>query len=216
MALASLDDVNRILGFTTGDNPERDKKVRSELAAIESWAEGALWKISAEGPNCEVYFDVKDDATLYLPSGDVTVTKVKIIPRASGNDDFYWIYVNSTSSTGQGYDLDDQGRLILRPMRSTTPFEGAHAGMLGQTYDRVEVHYEGTGVIPRAVTEGVAFLAAGYHAYGPQALQNIKSEKIGDYSYTLGGNASGEELPYIKQAYFFLSRFMRTQRVRVI
>lgn len=216
MALASLNDVNRILGHTTGEDTSRDDKVRAALEAVESWAETALWKISAEGPNVEVYFDIKDDATLYLPAGDITVTKVKIIPRASGNDAFYWIYVASTSSTGQGYDLDDQGRLMLRPMRSVAPFEGAHASVYGQTYDRVEVHYEGTGIIPRAVTEGIAFLTAGYVAYGPQALQNVKSERIGDYSYTLGGVGNNDELPYMTQALFFLKPHMRTQRVRVI
>jgi hypothetical protein len=215
-ALATLEDVNRILGYTTGDNTARDAKVRAELAAIESWAETSLWKISAEGPNVEVYFDVVEDATLYLPAGDITVTKVKIVPYASGDDGFYFIYVNSSSSTGQGYDLDDQGRLMLRPAKTFAPFEGARGSRLLNTYARVEVHYEGTGVIPRAVTEGVAYLTAGYHAYGPKALAAIKSEKIGDYSYTLAGAGPGETLPYLDQALFFLKRFIKTQRVRVI
>lgn len=215
MALASLADVNRILGYTTGDNTERDAKIRSNLAAVESWAEGALWKISAEGPNVEVYFDVFEDATLHLPAEDLTVTKVKIIPYI-GNDSFYYIYVNSGSSTGAGYELDDQGRLMLRPMKTFEPFEGAHASRLLRTYDRVEVHYIGTGVVPKSVTEGIAFLTAGYTKYGPQALANVKSEKIGDYSYTLGGSDPTEQLPYVTQANFFLRRFMRTQRVRVM
>lgn len=219
-SLASLDDVNRILGYTTGDDTTRDAKVRAELDAVESWAEGALWKISAEGSNVEVYFDVGDDATLYLPAGDLTVTKVKIIPNSTGGDEsFFWIYAQSLASSGQGYDLDDQGRLMLRPMRTFAPLEGAVASVYPRTYDRVEVHYEGTGVVPRAVTEGIAFLTAGYHRHGPQALQNVKEEKIGDYSYKLGGERGGagdEQLPYMQQANFFLGRFLRKQRVRVV
>jgi len=213
--LASLEDVNRILGYNTGDDTGRDAKIRAELAAVESWADTALWNISAEGPNVESYFDVYEDGTLYLPAGDLTVTKVKIIPYAAGDDSFYYIYVNSEAGSLGGYDLDDQGRLYLRPMRTVTPFEGARADRLMKVYARVDVHYIGTGVVPRAVTEGIAFLAAGYHAYGPKALEAIKSEKIGDYSYTLAGVSGDEELPYIRQAYFFLNRYMRTMRVRM-
>lgn len=215
-ALASIEDVNRILGYTTGDDATRDAKIRAALEAIESWADGALWKISAEGHNVEVYFDVKEDATLYLPANDITVTKVKIVPFAADDDSFYFLYISSSSSTGQGYDLTDDGKLILRPMQTTSPMEGVRAGRYLRTYARVEVHYVGTGVVPRAVTEGVAFLAAGYYKHGPQALENVKSERIGDYSYTLGGGPNGEELPYEAQANLFLRRYMKKQRVRVI
>lgn len=214
--LASLDDVNRILGYTTGDDEARDSKIRAELAAVMSWADTALWKISVEGENEEVYFDVYEDATLYLPAGDLTVTKVKIVPYSAGDDSFYFVYVNSEAGNLGGYDLDDDGRLMLRPQRTIQPFEGARGDRIMRTYSRVEVHYIGTGVVPRGVTEGIAFLTAGYHTYGPQALSNFKSEKIGDYSYTLGGLGVDEELPYMRQAYFFLKPFMRTMRARVM
>lgn len=215
-ALASVDDVNRILGYSTGDDPVRDSKMRANLDAVESWADGALWKISAEGPQVEVYFDIPEDATLYLPATDITVTKVKIIPYAAGDDSFFYIFVNSEAGNLNGYDVTDDGRLILRPMRTVAPFEGVRADRLLRTYSRVEVHYEGTGVIPRSVTEGIAFLTAGYHRYGPKVLEGMKSEKIGDYSYTLATGAPGDELPYLEQANFFLRRFLRKQRVRVM
>jgi hypothetical protein len=215
--LASVEDVNRILGHTTGDNPVRDAKVRASLDAVESWAEGAFWKTSAEGPQVEVYFDVYEDATLYLPALDITVTKVKIVPYAAGDDAFYYIFVNSEAGNTQGYDVTDDGRLILRPLRSIQPFEGVRADRILRTYSRVEVFYKGTGIVPRGVTEGVAFLAAGYHTYGPRVLGGLlQSEKIGDYSYTLSNSVSGEALPYMQQANFFLGRFMRKQRVRVM
>jgi hypothetical protein len=215
-ALASLDDVNRILGHTTGADETVDAKTRAALDAIHSWADKALWKISAEGQNVECYFDVGEDATLYLPADDITVTKVKIYPYASGNDAFFFIYTNAQSGTGQGYDLDDQGRLMLRPMGTFEPFEGARAERLHRTYSRVEVHYLGTGVVPRAVTEGVAFLAAGYISYGPLVLAGMRSERIGDYSYTLANAGPDEELPYLRQARLFLSPYLRKQRVQVI
>lgn len=213
--LASIDDVNSILGYTTGDDTARDAKVRRELRAVESWAEGALWKISVEGENVESYFDVKEDATLFLPAHDLTITKVKIVPYAAGDDSFYFVYVNSEAGNLGGYELDDQGRLMLRPSRVVTPFEGARADRIMTTYSRVDVHYIGTGVVPSAVTEGIAYLTAGYHSYGPKALEAVKSERIGDYSYTLGGIGPGESLPYMEQAMFFLKPFMRTQRVQM-
>ena len=213
--LASLEDVNRVLNYETGDDLVRDAKIRAELAAVLSWADTSLWNISAEGSNVEVYFDVGEDSTLYLPAGDLTVTKVKIVPYSAGDDSFYYVYVNSEAGNLGGYDLDDKGNLILRPQRTVQPFEGARADRIMRTYSRVEVHYIGTGVVPRGVTEGIAFLTAGYHVYGPIALANFKSEKIGDYSYTLGGSGPGEELPYMQQAYFFLQPHMRTQRVRM-
>jgi hypothetical protein len=215
-ALASLADVKRILRIpSTSTNEERDARLQAALDAIESWASQSLWKISAEGPNVEVFFDVRDDSTLHLPASDLTVTKVKIIP-AYGVDDFYWLYFNE-SSTGAGFDLDDQGRLMLRPAHFYAPFEGARAERLPRYYARVEVHYIGSGVVPRAVTEGIAFLAAGYYTHAPTALNAIKSEKIGDYSYTLGseGGDGANALPYIEQAFFFLRDFMRRQKVAV-
>lgn len=213
--LASIDDVNRILGFTTGDNPTRDSKLRADLEAVESWADGALRKISAEGAQVETYFDVPEDSTILLPSNDITVTKVKIIPYAAGDDSFYYVYVNSEAGNLNGYDVTDDGRLILRPLRTVAPFEGVRADRFIRTYSRVEVHYIGSGVIPKAVTEGIAFLTAGYYKYGPKVLEGLKGERIGDYSYSLA-QVDGEEPPYMVQARMFLGRFMTKQRVRVM
>ena len=212
MALASLADVKRILRLTD-DNPTRDAEIRAALDAVESWAESALWKISLPGAQCEVYWDIPEDATLFLPAADVTVTRVKVFeyPSSAG------VPLSPIElGLGHGYDLDDDARLMLRPTLYYSPFEGAGGQRRLRTYSRVEVHYIGTGVVPRAVTEGIAFLAAGYWKDGFRALTGLTSERIGDYSYTLGEIKPGESAPYVTQAMWFLRRFLRKQKVRVI
>ena len=155
------------------------------------------------------------DATLYLPGGDITVTAVKVYeyPAAAGI-----ILTTGELGLGHGYDIDDDSRLILRPLLFTSPFEGANASRLLRIYAKVEVYYEGTGITPRAVTEGVAFLAAGYWKDGPRALIGLTGEKIGDYSYTLGSGGAASQggvAEYVAQAEWFLTPFLKRARVQV-
>lgn len=211
MALASLDDVKRILSLTDVDLV-RDAKIRACLAAVEAWAEKRIANVSREGQQVEVYYDVYEDARLILPADDATVTKVKVYEYpSSGGVELSPIELG----LGHGYDVTDTGELYLRPTLTTTPFEGATAQRRLRTYARVEVYYLGTGVVPRDLTEGIAFLAAGYYSDGPGALHGLVSEKIGDYSYTMQRVSAGDEPSYVKQAKFFLSDYFRKQRVSV-
>lgn len=216
MNFASLDDVKRILRISpTSVDDIRDARLEAALEAVEDWATSALKGLGKEGQNVEVYWDRREDETLHLPAGDIVITRVKVYeyPSSSG------VPLSPVElGLGHGYDQDDEGRLILRPVLDYSPFEGATAQRRPRRYARVEVFYEGTGVIPRAVTEGVAFLTAGYYSYGPQVLSGITSERIGDYSYTLGGGGSGgdSELPYLAQAKVFLAQYMNRSRIAVV
>ncbi len=215
MALASLADVKRVLRIPAASvDTERDDRIRAALAAVESWADTRLWHISAEGEQLEVFWDIPEDATLHLAAPDVTVLKLKVYeyPSSAG------VPLSPVElGMGHGYDLSDDGRVFLRPTLTVSPFEGASAQRRLRVYARVEVYYEGTGVIPRAVTEGIAFLAAGHYADGPRALKGLTSEKIGDYSYNLGALKSDSGEPsFVDRALFFLGPYMRKQRVAVI
>lgn len=212
MELASVDDVKRILRLTD-DNVERDAQIRASLEAVESLLSDRL-QIPSEGPQVDAHYDIPEDATLYLPSPDVVVTKVKVFeyPSISG------LPLSPIDlGLGRGYEVTD-GRLILRPVFGVQPFEGAVAQRLLRVYARVEVFYQGSGVVPTAVTEGVAYLAAGYWKSSPQVLAGLKGEKIGDYSYTNDNSIdplAGEPV-YWSMAMKFLRRYMNRQRVRVI
>ena len=71
-------------------------------------------------------------------------------------------------------------------------------------------------MVPRAITEGIAFLAAGHWQDGPRALQGLTSERIGDYSYTLGDvGKDGGTSSFEARALFFLKPFLKRQRVAV-
>ena len=212
MALASLDDVKRVLRLTDADT-NRDAQLRGALDAVESWAERRLWNTSRAGSQVETYHDVFEDAALTLPAADVVVTKVKVYeyPGSVGAP------LSPVSlAHGTGYDVTADGRLLLRADLTVTPFEGAVAQRPLRCYARVEVFYEGTGVVPRALTEGIAFLAAGYWQDGPRALTGLTGERIGDYSYTAAGNTAGDEEPdFVARALFFLEDFLRHGRVAV-
>lgn len=211
-ALASTDDVKRILRLTD-TNASRDAEIRAALDSVLSWADSRI-VLAGTGRQVETYFDVYEDATLRLPVGDLTVTMVKIFeyPASDG-----YLVSPIQLGLGNGYDITDDGSLYLRPLMGVTPFEGAWARRGLRMYSRVEVYYEGSGVVPRALTEGIAMLAAGYWNDGPSVLSGLKSEKIGDYSYTSDTSvdpATGKPA-YEKSAMWFLKPYMKKARVMV-
>ncbi len=210
MALASLDDVNRILGFTTGSDTTRDAKVRAALAAIESWAEPRLRHVGQEGSFVHSVFDVHEDATLWLPVRDAVVTLVRVYdyPSVTGLNQF-------VSGIDKGYELTDDGGVILRPLTRVEVFDRAYADRLPKTYARVDVHYQTAGQVPRAVTEGVAILAAG-HYKDPGVLGSLKSERIGDYSYTNAEDSETDEPSFVKRGMWWLTPYLRKKRVAVM
>lgn len=210
-----MDDVKRILRITTADT-DRDAQLQKALDVMTAWAVKRMSKnLGKSGSLLEVYFDIAEDATLRLPADDAVVTVVKVFeyPSSAG------VPLSPIElGLGHGYDQDDRGNLMLRPMLFVSPFQGASATRRLRTYSRVEVHWIGSGVIPVDVTEGVAFLAAGYWKDAPRALQGLTSERIGDYSYTLGNTGGAGGAPeYVGQGLFFLASYMRTRsRVAVV
>lgn len=215
MAYASLDDLKRVLRIPSDSvNEDRDAQLRGALDAVNSWAEDAL-TISKDGPGFEMYFDVSEDASLKLPAADVVVTTVKVFEYPSS----FGVPLSPIElGLGHGYDLTSTGLLILRPSLFVSPFEGASAERRLRQYSRVEINYIGTGVVPRRVAEGVAFLAAGWWQDGPRVLQGLTSEKIGDYAYTIGGanDSNAQDPGFVQRAKFMLGRDFKRQRVTVM
>lgn len=209
---AELDDVKRILGIAESDTSQ-DAKIQAALLAVESWAQPLLGTLTLTGEQSQMYYDVREDATLYLPQPSAVVTAVRI--HGSGD---WWPGVDWPLDLGYGrnYDVTDDGALILRPYTTWQPFEGAWAGRQIRTFERVEVFYTASGAVPAAVTEGIAFLAAGYVTDGPRALRGLTSERIGDYSYTLGeATGSSGEGGYVGRALWFLQNYLPRARVQV-
>lgn len=212
--LADVADVKRILRFTDTDT-DRDAQLQASLDVMQVVARRMLPKnLGRSGSLMEVWFDVPEDSTLRLPDSSAVVTMVKVFEYPSA----YGVPLSPISlGLGHGYDQDDQGNLMLRPTLFVSPFEGASAVRRLRSYSRVEVNYIGDGAIPKDVTEGVAWMAAGYWKDGPRALQGLTSEKIGDYSYTLDNTGGTSSMPeWYTQAMFFLADYMkRRSRVTV-
>lgn len=212
MPLASLDDVKRILRVSTVDE-ERDAQLRAALDAVEDWIAPQLAGLTAEGQQVEAFFDVYEDATLHMAARDATVLRVKVFYGPASADGIPQGY---EMRLGSGYDLDNEGRIMLRPNLTFAPFEGALASRPLKMYSRVEVLYYSTGVVPKSITEAVALLTAGYWSEGPQLLQSISHEKIGDYEYWTNANADGAApAAYTVRAMQFLNNRRRRNRVSV-
>jgi len=215
MAFAGVEDVKRVLRLTD-DDPTRDAQLRAALAAVESWAENRQWTFAQRGPQVKSFFDVPEDATLYIGVKDAVVTKVTVF-----SSPFYESARDLILGSGSpGYELLGNGALALRPSLWIQVFEGAYAARVLRTHSKVDVHYIASGVVPPAVTEGIAYLAAGYWINGPQTLIGLTSEKIGDYSYSTGsgsrpGSSSPAEPSYRERAMWFLADFMPTGHVSV-
>jgi hypothetical protein len=211
--LASIADVKRILRIESSTDPVIDARLQAGLDVMEEWVLPKLKYVGKEGAWCEVYFDISEDATLRLPANDITITKVNVFEYPSS----FGIPLSPIElGLGHGFDQDDQGNLMLRPSLYFSPFQGAVASRPRRTYSRVEVHYLGSGVVPRTITEGIAFLAAGYYQDGPRILAGLKSEKIGEYSYTLADRLAPDEADYVAQGLWFLGPQFKRQRVAVI
>lgn len=210
MPLASLDDVKRILRVSNVDET-RDAHLRAALAAVEDWIAPQLAGLTAEGQQVEVFFDVYEDATLHMPAKDATVLRVKVFYGPNTSES---IPQSMEMSLGSGYNLDNEGRVMLRPNMFLQPFEGAVASRPLRMYNRVEVLYYSTGVVPPAVTEAVALLTAGYYQEGPQLLNSIVREKIGDYEYwTNESTTANAPAPYVVRAMQLLNGRRRRNRV---
>ncbi len=211
---ASLEDVKRALRIAEDSIDEaRDAQLRASLAAVESRFEPLLRHLTKSGLAVEAYFDIAEDATLRLPSQDATVLKVRVFTPDA-------IDMRVSMDGTPGYEVTDNGEVILRPGIGVSPLPGASATRYLRHYGRVEIYYESTGVVPRAVTEGIAFLTAGWFTDGPRTLKSVVQEKIGDYSSTLEGIPGTQQWAtqrsYVQQGMWMLDPYLRRSRVQVV
>lgn len=213
--LASLNDVKRALHISLDDeDSDRDAELRIALDAIEGIFTERLTRLTQAGPQMITFFDMSEDATIRLPSPDVTVTVVRVYEYPSS----YGIPLSPIElGLGFGYDLTDDGCVILRPTLAFSPFEGATAQRRLRQYSRVEIHYIGTGEVPAAVTKGIAYLAAAWYTDELPSMQGLTSEQIGDYKYTRTNNTGPDGTPsFWDRGMIMLKPFVNQQRVAVI
>jgi len=190
VALAALSDVKRVLRITTED-ATRDTELTAKLAVAEEW-----FRIRARGefddtaPATAQFWSIRYGTVVHLPIPGSTVTAVRA---GSATDP-------STLGSDSYSVMDDRrvrvGRIDPWPR---DPREQEPLGWAERPYyELVEIDYTPPSVSV-AVRDGIASIAAAMwkrSGGGETGSQNIKSEKIGDYSYTLesGSQTSGEDL----------------------
>ena len=185
MALATLADVKRVLHITDVDEA-RDADITSCLVALSDWVKQVLRaEYDATSTVRTVkYYDVHEDAALAVPVAESAVNAVRVYLLADA--------VASALTVNTNYEVKDGRTVRLRPPTTSTPFEGATAGRLFDTYARVEIDYTPPGTVPASVRDGVAMLAAGWWQSGPQLASGVTSERIGDYSFSTRRSVSSD------------------------
>lgn len=77
MALATLNDVKRVLGINLAD-ASHDIELQQALDAVEEWVQTRLRFQYNGTPQTRSYYTVRDDERLILPARNVTVTSVVV------------------------------------------------------------------------------------------------------------------------------------------
>lgn len=186
MALATLTDVRRVLRITT-DDVFRDAALQAALDATEEWFRARSgWQYDEDGNGTAKFYAIPSGGSIRLPLAPATVTAVRMAP--AGTPDSLWADSFTSLSTGS-WQLQRGRTLRLKDWRSL--------GIGGGTYSAwdVEVDYTAPVLASRSVRDGVARLAAADWmgtGGGGDSVSGITSEKIGDYSYTIGSSGASD------------------------
>ena len=81
----------------------------------------------------------------------------------------------------------------------------------------VRVSYTASASVPLPVSEATALIAAASYEQSSTDISGLKGEKIGDYSYTLGGGAAAgasADLTIPERAYVLLAPYSGRRGVR--
>lgn len=205
--LATVADVRRALALR---NPAvvDDDTLKYYLNVAASWLEPKIPPYdTASGTS--VFYNANREGLLYLPVSSAQVTAVR------GYDD------NTASATVMSaakwdYVAEDGAVRLLRgalgnlqdPRYFTPPLD-----TLTTQWARVEVDWVNSADVPWAVREGVALFAAALYQTNSKLTGGMRSERIGDYSYTLNDKDADDVMP--QRARKLLKPYMRKRRIFV-
>lgn len=181
MTLATEADVRRHLH----NDSIPDAEITPFLQSAGEWFESKAGRdFDGVGSTVETFWMRRGGEYIKLKDIAPTVTKVKVFggPLSSGNE----------LTLDEGYVVEDMGRIRLRYQKFYEPFEGAAASTQQPMYDRVEVTYTRSGVVPPTVREGVAALAAMRYFQSARDASGFSSETLGSYSYSFDTNSKSK------------------------
>jgi hypothetical protein len=209
--LASFKDVLRYLA----DKSATEYDVEPFLEAADEWVRritGGNWDAPADTRVTDSFWHVRPGDFLNLKTEDPTDVEVRlfIMPTDEG-----------TPIDGSLYSVMSRGRIRLVPIATLLQFMSNVRPEVRDTLEiitpglfaRVEVSYLPTGKVPFSIREAVAMIAAFSFQNVDVDMSAMRSESMGDYSYTLETGADGERIVIPKRASRYLRPFRRTKRV---
>ncbi len=166
------------------------------LEAADQWVReicGRQW--DQTGTIVQEFFDVREGDILTLSDeSPLSVTSVAVYEPG--------ISTARTLSTTE-WALGEKGKVHLRrahwplqapwlpPLRGQSVQEALNTLDRGsiRRYDKAVVTFEASGVVPASVREAVALIAAASILQAPKVASGIRSESMGDYSYSTNGTS---------------------------
>jgi hypothetical protein len=209
--LATFEDVLRYLS----DKSTTEYDIAPYLEAADEWARrvtGGNWDAPSETRVTDPFWHVRPGDFLHLKTEDPTNVEVRlfILPTDEGN-----------SIDASLFSVMSRGRVRLTPVSTLLQFMSNVRPEVRDTLEivqpglfaRVEVTYNPSGKVPAPVREAVALIAAFSFANTESDMSALRSESMGDYSYTVETGADGERVVIPKRARTYLRTFRRTKRV---
>ena len=204
MALALTADVKRIL---RRPNEDIDSQLAPALEAAEQWVRertGRGWDQS--GSVTQTFYNIRQGKTLYLDDvAPKSITSVTSYLTADGT--------GTLLTADTDYQLEDKGKLhwYFNALVSPGGLPGASVRILPSIYAKIVVVYKARGQVPAPVREATAIIAAASFNGTAAPISGMRSQRMGDYSYTRDG--TGVVVP--KAAIDYLAQYVR-HRARIV
>lgn len=208
MALATLADVRRYLPGVTVD----DNILQPLLDSVTEWIKeyaNADW--DASGSVTENFYHVMSGKILKLKDSAPSSVAVNT-----------YLGISSTASAltiDSGFRVMSNGRVQLREIsrmgrvQGLRPEELDAAGSGDTEYSRVEVTYTASNVVPAPIKEAVAMTVAARYSQAKLNVSGVKSERLGDYSYTREDSSKEGSVPGVPDAALTnIEPYRRTRR----
>lgn len=201
MALATIDDIKRLLKRHDEEGDPFEDDLRKALAAAEAWwANATGTNYDASGTITETFYSVRDDETLWLKNRSPSAVVVTLFYASDSNGEVL------TVNRGYAIETDRWGDTRIRLSRITTAgvvgISGVRVRTLARTAARVEVAYTpNASAVPADVRDAVAAIAAFKYTRSTTDASNLKSERLGSYSYTVNSeDEQSEDFPSSAQS----------------
>ena len=182
--LATVEDVRAVMRLRDSSLAD-DADLARSLSVAASYLSTKLPAYGASGGVVQE-FGVSGDQVIRLPFPSATVTAVQVWD-ADGAAPRLLVPGTDYLVTPNGVRLHGHRFVNIDPRYA--PAEGPRG------YARVDVTWQGGSDVPEAVREGVALFAASLWGTLPKLSSGMRSERIGDYSYTLGDKDVDTAMP---------------------